>query len=488
MATAQTVLFQEDFNTGGSGFTLNTTDMGSVNGVYNTWVVNSSYAGGSVNAPCPNFGFNLPITIAATPNQPAGITGNPNSGYMHITSVAGVTSGVTNCHFQAGDAMFCGIPSENYFAAMNSDVSTIGNDTVKVSFWWLCTGATANYGELYYSTNSGTNWTVATPPANYQGQAAWVQQTVTMPVFSNQATLRFGFRFVNGVLPGGTDPAFGVDDFTVTGINGSLNSITTGALTSQSLCAGSNFQVPYLAAGMFNAGNTFTAQLSNASGSFASPTVIGTLSSTTSGMINCSLPASTPAGSGYLIRVMSSDPVVLGSVSSTTLTVNALPNATANNNSPVCAGGTVVLIAGGGAVYSWSGPASYTSTVQNPTIAPVTAANSGVYTVSVTDANGCTATAQTTVTVDPCLGIEDEAGETISIYPNPAAEHLTVSVPESWAGNYHVSLVNELGQVVMKAVPLQSTYVFNIGTLVPGIYIVEALHKDQRIVQKLIVR
>ena len=74
----------------------------------------------------------------------------------------------------------------------------------------------------------------------------------------------------------------------------------------------------------------------------------------------------------------------------------------ATNTGPACQGGTVNLNASVGTAYSWSGPAGYSSNVQNPAInipnnAP---ANNYTYTVSVTDSDGCTATATTVVVVN----------------------------------------------------------------------------------------
>jgi gliding motility-associated-like protein len=81
--------------------------------------------------------------------------------------------------------------------------------------------------------------------------------------------------------------------------------------------------------------------------------------------------------------------------------VNALPAANANNNSPVCAGDNVQLNASGGTVYSWSGPAGYINNNQNPIMAAVTTGMSGSYTVVVTDANNCSASASTNVVINP---------------------------------------------------------------------------------------
>jgi len=82
--------------------------------------------------------------------------------------------------------------------------------------------------------------------------------------------------------------------------------------------------------------------------------------------------------------------------------VTANPAASAASNSPVCAGQTINLTTTtvSGATYAWAGPSSYSATVQNPTRPSATTVMSGTYTVTVT-ANGCTATSNTAVTVNP---------------------------------------------------------------------------------------
>jgi hypothetical protein len=82
--------------------------------------------------------------------------------------------------------------------------------------------------------------------------------------------------------------------------------------------------------------------------------------------------------------------------------VNPVPTATANAPLQVCLNGTANLSVSSnpaGASYSWSGPAGFTSTAANPTIASVTNANVGTYSVNVTDINGCTATTTTSISL-----------------------------------------------------------------------------------------
>ncbi len=102
--------------------------------------------------------------------------------------------------------------------------------------------------------------------------------------------------------------------------------ITTGTITGLSFCAGGTLNVPYTRVGTFTAGNVFTAQLSDASGSFASPVSIGTLTSTNNGTIAATIPGGTSTGSGYRIRVVSSTPVVIGTTNISNLSIfNGVP-------------------------------------------------------------------------------------------------------------------------------------------------------------------
>ncbi|MFT3793880.1 BNR-repeat neuraminidase N-terminal domain-containing protein [Flavobacterium sp.] len=81
-------------------------------------------------------------------------------------------------------------------------------------------------------------------------------------------------------------------------------------------------------------------------------------------------------------------------------TVSAFPtpSATAGSNSPVCSGNTLNLTGGTnfGTGFSWTGPNSFASTDQNPSIANVTAANAGTYNLTVTS-NGCTSVVSSVV-------------------------------------------------------------------------------------------
>lgn len=82
------------------------------------------------------------------------------------------------------------------------------------------------------------------------------------------------------------------------------------------------------------------------------------------------------------------------------LTVNPLPVPVIGYNDPLCAGKTLSLTAGGATTYTWTGPNAFSSTLQNPTIANISALGAGTYSLLVSMAS-CTAVTNTLVTVNP---------------------------------------------------------------------------------------
>ncbi|MEA5457732.1 hypothetical protein VB796_01700 [Arcicella sp. LKC2W] len=87
--------------------------------------------------------------------------------------------------------------------------------------------------------------------------------------------------------------------------------------------------------------------------------------------------------------------------STASVMVNPLPTPTIMANATTCVGLNLILTSGGGGTYVWNGPNSFTSNVQNPTITNLSTNATGTYTVTITGANGCTASATTLITVNP---------------------------------------------------------------------------------------
>ena len=110
----------------------------------------------------------------------------------------------------------------------------------------------------------------------------------------------------------------------------------------------------------------------------------------------------TTAGS-YTVQVSNANGCQSAASVATAIVVNALPVPTESNNGPVCAGSALSLTGGpaGMTIYYWRGPGEFTSLVQNPSVSDSATLNmTGVYTLIVTNINGCTNTATQQIIVN----------------------------------------------------------------------------------------
>lgn len=159
------------------------------------------------------------------------------------------------------------------------------------------------------------------------------------------------------------------------------NSIT---LPGPGFCAGSSFIITFTDANYAFAGNVYTAQLSNESGSFSVPATIGTLGSTASGTMPVTLPQGLVAGTNYKIRILSSNPVQTLDTSSSfsvytaPTIISCPPPVTANTDLNLCSA-TVSFGAGQASgipapVFSFS-PASGSTFATGATNVTATASN-----------------------------------------------------------------------------------------------------------------
>jgi hypothetical protein len=180
------------------------------------------------------------------------------------------------------------------------------------------------------------------------------------------------------------------------------------AWLSSPVCRGAQLNIPFTLNATVNAGNVFTAQLSDASGNFGSPVNIGTLTGTAAGTINATIPIGTPAGSGYRVRILSSDPVQIGNISPNNLIINPTPNqpgAISNSNGlSFCAGSSTVLSINpqSGVSYQWLRDGLEVGSNSNQ----LTATEAGVYTIRLE--NGCGS-------------VESTNSVSLSLLPSPAA-------------------------------------------------------------------
>ena len=255
------------------------------------------------------------------------------------------------------------------------------------------------------------------------------------------------------------------------------NTITTDTILQLSTCAGGNVIVPFTTSGNFPVGNVFTAQLSNALGQFTTPINIGTIPFN-AGLIFATIPANTNFGFLYKIRVISSNPAVVGSACPNTLIITQvaqLNQITATPNDTICQGESVTLSALiPGATYAWS---------TGETTQAINVSQTGTYSVTVIDLLQCETDTSINITVlpQPCVMSSKEV-ETIAfeLAPNPTSGKFQISVNNAFNSTTEILVLNSLGQkVIFQQRKLSSSIIeIDLSTVETGVYFVRMTDGD----------
>lgn len=301
------VFWTENFSTG-TGWNLNVV-MGAEGSDPNFFTMSAAEGGGIT----PNLG---------APSS-CGVANNGNN-TLHVTSVWNPSGGAS---YDAGG--LCGLltcPLTNR-RAESPIINCSGKSNMTLSFNMIHNGQGTLDNAVLWLTSNGFSTQVPVPAipktlTGCGGQGLWTSHTVSVPAsFNNSSTFQFAIQWVNNDDGVGTDPSFAIDDITLSSST-VLNTITCSS-PANSLCACYSYSLPFVATGSFNAGNTYSVQLSDASGSFNSPVNIGSVSSTAlGGNIPFVIPCSTAAGSAYRLRVVGSSPSTTGADNGINLTIN----------------------------------------------------------------------------------------------------------------------------------------------------------------------
>ncbi|MDF2436261.1 MAG: hypothetical protein K0Q95_637 [Bacteroidota bacterium] len=293
-------------------------------------------------------------------------------------------------------------------------INCTGKTGITLAFNYIGKGqsCTTDFTDLQYSSNGGTTWN------NLQacmvsatcggGQGLWTAFSIVLPAAcDNNPNVKLGFRWKNNGDGSGSDPSFAVDDITLSVVT-AVNTITTGLITGSPFCACSSVSIPFTSTGTFTAGNIYTAELSDASGSFTAPVSIGTLASTAnSGTITATIPCSAVTGSNYRIRVISSAPATTGTDNGVNITINAPAVATFSyTGTPYCSNGTdpSPTFSGGGVAGTFSSTTGLVFVSASTGQVDLSASTAGTYTITNTipASGGCAAvTATSSITINP---------------------------------------------------------------------------------------
>lgn len=263
------------------------------------------------------------------------------------------------------------------------------------------------------------------------------------------------------------------------------NTVATDSILQLSTCAGGNVIVPFQATGNFPFGNIFTAQLSNAFGQFTNPINIGTVPFNL-GFILATIPSTVNFGLFYKIRVISSNPGIIGSPCPNTLIITQvaqLNQVFATPNDTICQGETATLTAlNPTGSYLWS---------TGETTQSISVAQSGNYSVTVTDLLQCESDKSIAITVlpQPCwLEISDLDAENFEVFPNPSFGKFQIQTDNFDGSNVSVAVFNALGQAIqIERNTLNHAIEINLLSADAGLYFVK-ITKDKRSTTQRIVK
>lgn len=244
-------------------------------------------------------------------------TGSYSVNVRTVTSPIGAANGIVTCgrvHAEldpANGRVFTEASDPQWHQVLTSRPDSVVG-------WYRTTVQTGDYPTIDAIIHTGAasipengtigNW-VAT--ANWDGVSAnageWTRFSAPFNYFSVNAPAYFLMVLTSGdslVSQIGTQSWY--DDIALI-----YNVACTPSMSTVIVTEGSSgpLDVAYSTGGIPIGPTTFTVELSDANGDFSSATVIGSIvSSAASGYILCNVPAGTPAGTGYAIRVVADSP------------------------------------------------------------------------------------------------------------------------------------------------------------------------------------
>ncbi len=171
-----------------------------------------------------------------------------------------------------------------------------------------------------------------------------------------------------------------------------------------------------------------------------------------------------------------------GCVKSQTLAVNvkAKPTVLATTNSSIiCVGQTATLTASGANTYTWNNSANTSATAVSPTITTT-------YTVTGTDASGCSNTAIITQNVSLCIGLQtllENQNSIIVFYPNPSNGLFTIEL----TANAKIIITNVLGQEFINNTFEAGNHIMSLNNISSGTYFLKVITANNQTTKRLLI-
>ncbi|MDF1674412.1 MAG: PKD domain-containing protein [Vicingaceae bacterium] len=375
-AKSQTVIWTEDFQNNcasaclasgyaGTNGAWTITNIGANDPEANEWFVSGAECGNAAGA-CGS---------ACASTDPS----------LHVGNVAVAALGLpadNGAAYNAGGlcgSFFCVTTDKR---AESPTINLTGQTNITLNFNYIENGdGTLDDASLWYF--DGATWTLLDPLAKpplgaCTPQGLWTSFSIPLPASANNnANVKIGFRWINNDDGIGNDPSFAVDDITLT-IPATAGPNANFTTSSSTICVGDS--ITFTDASTTSGATTYNWTFTTGTPGTANTVGPHTVVFNTAGTHNISL---------TVTDVNGTDNITLP------ITVNPLPTVTANASATsICSGDPVTLTGGGATSYTWDNGVT-DGVAFNPT-------TTTTYTVTGTDGNNCSNTAQVTVTVNNC--------------------------------------------------------------------------------------
>lgn len=353
---------------------------------------------------------------------PGGFTGTS------ATNIISVTAGPNSGNVSVSASNSCGTSTLQVLSVQVNNPpglpSAISGSTN------LCSGVgSQTYSVTLASTSLTYSWTLP---------GGWTGSSTTNTILAAPGTS--GTLSVLATYSCGTSPT---QTLLVT-----IDPTPTIAVNSGAICSGTSFTI------VPNGANTYTFS----SGPVVSPTTTSSYSVTGTSTTGC----------------------VSSSAAISNVTVNSLPTISANTSNSIICGppfqGTATLTASGASTYTWNTTATTTAIAVSPSVTTV-------YTVTGTDANGCTNSSSFTQSVSTCAGIDriSNSVSEIQVYPNPFNNKITVV---SNSAKQPVLIYNALGSLIYKTEIENEKIEIDLSKESSGIYFIRIGTQIKKIIKE----
>lgn len=458
-----------------------------------------------------NYTWTLPAgwSGASTTNS-ISATAGPTSGTISVTA--------TNaCGTSAAETLFVNvndvpaIPSlisgdTNFCETITAHTYSVINDAAATSYTWTLPSGwvgTSTINSINVSTNN-ISGNITVTANNGCGSSAVQSLNVIIDIFptlgsiSGPLTICSGSTNVYSVpsiggstgylwtLPGGWSGISTTNNISTTASSTSGN-ITVTATNACGTSAASIFAItvndipalPSIITGEDNFCEDITAQIYSVVNDTSATSYTWTLPSGWVGTSTTNIINTTTGSAGGNITVIANNTCGSSPTQTISVIVNPLPSVSlllsidtiCNYNSPIILSGQSPT---GG---TFSGTA-ITGGNFDPNAA---GAGTHVITYTFTDANSCTNTATDNIVVDLCLGINELENNSVSIYPNPFTNTITII---SRMTNQNIRIFNSLGSVVYNSILLTDKTEIDLSNKNRGIYFIQVGTYSEKIIKE----